>query len=556
MNFFKFSGVFVLLFFIISCGSNDEEVEKQCTYNGDCPFPYICNLETFRCVDPITGEEMGDTGDTGDSGNTGNSGNSGNTGVDPNKDDPCFDRNSDNDKDGYLNSFECPVFPCADSDGDGIANCLDLDSDDDGMSDSDENKNQTNPYNPDTDGDGLTDFQESEYGTDPKSKDSDLDGFDDLAEIAYGTDPNNASDKIPEDVFYVILPYKPGITVNRPLDFKTDIQQADIAILVDLSGSMSGEHNNLKNDINNVIVAGVKAQIPNTGFGLVKFGTLEDQVYFIQQNITLDTTEIQNAVNTISSCNGSLEYHTFALWRTANGFPYNSTIEGYNLNVFGSACSGESYGGMCFRPGSLPIFIMASDEEFFSEGVFKSSGGDPIIFNAEAITAMNSINAKFIGIDSGESLNDFNAISEGTGSKDSLGAYFNYTIDSDGSGMSDQIVTAVLELVSHVQMNVSTRKEPVEGTCNSYESIDFIKALTPLSADPAENIESMDTTTFIKVLPGTKVTFSIDFENDFCKPEKNKTLVFKAKIDVYGDETSLLDSRDVLVIVPSGVMEK
>jgi len=32
--------------------------------------------------------------------------------------------------------------------------------------------------------------------------------------------------------------------------------------------------------------------------------------------------------------------------------------------------------------------------------------------------------------------------------------------------------------------------------------------------------------------------------------------VFTARIDVYGDETSLLDSRDVLIIVPSGVMEK
>ncbi len=550
--------LFFALFSFISCSTEDQEEAKQCQTSMDCPYPYTCDQTTFKCVDPNTGEELGDddAGDTGNTGNTGNTGDSGNTGEDPNKDDPCFDRNGDADKDGYLNSTECPFFPCADSDGDGIANCLDKDSDDDGVSDSDEKAAQTNPYNPDTDGDGLTDFQESQYGTNPKAKDSDGDGFDDLAEIAYGTDPNNNADKIPDDVFYVILPYKPGITANRPLDFKTDIQQADIAILVDLSGSMSGEHSNLKNGINSVIVSGVKAQIPNTGFGLVKFGTLEDQPYFIQQNITLDTTEIQNAVNTITSCNGSLEYHTFALWRTATGFPYNSTVEGYNLGIFGSVCSGESYGGMCFRPGSLPIFIMASDESFFSDGMFTSSGGDPVIYTADAITAMNNINAKFIGINSGDSLNDFNAVSEGTGSKDSSGNYFNYTISDDGSGMSDQIVTAVLELVNHVQMNVSTRKEPVDGTCNSFESVDFIKALIPLSADPAENIEGMDTTTFLKVLPGTKVTFSIDFENDFCQPEKNKTLVFKARIDVYGDETSLLDSRDVLIIVPSGSMEK
>ncbi|HQN73799.1 MAG TPA: hypothetical protein PLB16_10330, partial [bacterium] len=548
--------LFVSFFVIFSaCGSDDEEEKKQCIADSDCPFPYKCDLEIFRCKHPETGEllddgnesgDSGNSGNSGDSGNTGNTGNSGNSSNDPNKDDPCFDRNADADGDGVPNNVECPFFPCSDSDGDGKPNCLDLDSDDDGISDADEKTNGTNPYNSDTDSDGLTDYQESQYGTNPKMKDSDSDGFDDLAEIAYGTDPNNNADKIPEDVFYVVLPYKPGFETKKQLDFSTDIQQADIAILVDLSGSMSGEHSNLKQGINNVIITGVKAQIPNTGFGLVKFGTLQDQPYFIQQHITLDTAEIQNAVNTIATCDGSDEYHTFALWRTATGFPYNANIDGYNLGIFGSSCTGESYGGMCFRPGSLPIFIMASDEKF-TDGDYSSKSGDPVIHKAEAITAMNNINAKFIGINSGSSLNDFNEISEGTGSKDSLGGYFNYTIDSDGSGMSDQIVLAVLNLVSHVQINVSTRKEHLAGECESNESIDFIKKITPVSATPPENIEGFDETTFIKVLPGTTVTFDIDFENNFCKPAKNQMPVFTARIDVYGDETSLLDSRDVLI---------
>jgi hypothetical protein len=560
--------VLFVSFFVLftSCGPEEEQAKKQCIADSDCPFPYKCDLEIFRCKHPETGEllddgnESGDSGNSGESGNTGDTGNSGNSSDDPNKDDPCYNRNADADGDGYPNSFECPFFPCSDTDGDGKANCLDLDSDDDGVSDADEKTNGTNPYNSDTDSDGLTDYQESQYGTNPKMKDSDSDGFDDLAEIAYGTDPNNNADKIPEDVFYVVLPYKPGFETKKQLNFSTDIQQADIAILVDLSGSMGDEHDNLKQGINNVIVTGVKAQIPNTGFGLVKFGTLEDQPYFIQQHITLDTTEIQNAVNTISSCGGADEYHTLALWRTATGIPYNATIDGaldgtVNLNIFGSSCTGESYGGMCFRPGSLPIFIMATDEEF-TDNDYNSIGGDPVMHSSDAITAMNNIGAKFIGIDSGKSMNDFNTISEGTGSKDSAGLYFNYTISSNGTGLSDQIVSAVLNLVSHVRMNVSTRKEHLAGECESKESIDFIKKITPVSATPPENVEGVDETTFIKVLPGTTVTFDIDFENDFCKPAKNQMPVFTARIDVYGDETSLLDSRDVLIIVPSGVMEK
>lgn len=547
------------LFFVAGCGSEAPEDgdEKQCESNSDCPFPYECNLETNRCVDPKTGEEMGDTGNTGNTGNTGDTGNTGNTGDtanDPNKDHPCYERNGDTDKDGYPNSQECPSFPCRDTDGDGTADCLDSDSDDDGVPDVEEKEHGSNPYNADSDSDGLTDFQETQYGTDPMKKDTDGDGFDDLAEIAYGTDPTSATDVIPEDVFYVILPYKPQIELTETLNFRTDIQQADIAILVDLSGSMDGEHNNLKQGINNVIIEGVKAEIPNTGFGLVKFGTLSDTPYFIQQNITLDIAEIQAAVNTINDCKGADEYHTLALWRTANGFPYNAKVDGYNLGIFGSACPGETYGGMCFRPGSLPIFIMASDE-YFTDNDYSSSG-DPVIHKPEAIEAMNNINAKFIGIDSGSSTDDFNAISEGTGSKDSTGNYFNYKISSNGSGMSDQIVQAVLNLVQHVQIDVSTIKEHVDGDCSGYQSIDFIKSISPVEAIPPENVESIDATTFIKVLPGTQVVFDVIFENSFCKPEKNQMPIFKARIDVYGNETTILDSRDVLIIVPSGIMEK
>lgn len=541
------------LFFLVGCSSETPEDgdKKQCESNDDCQIPYECNLETNRCVDPKTGEEMGDTGNNGDTGNTGNTGDTSN---DPNKDHPCYERDGDADEDGYPNSMECPTFPCRDTDGDGTPDCLDLDSDDDGVPDAKEKELGSNPYNADSDGDGLTDFQEMQYGTDPMKKDTDGDGFDDLAEIAYGTDPNDSSDFIPEDVFYVILPYRPQLELTEALNFHTDIQQADIAILVDLSGSMGGEHSNLKQGINNVIITGVKTQIPNTGFGLVKFGTLSDMPYFIQQNITLDIDEIQTAVNTISECKGADEYHTLALWRTANGMPYNAVVNGNNLGVFGSNCPGETYGGMCFRPGSLPIFIMASDESFTDNNY--SSSGDPVIHKPEAIEAMNNINAKFIGIDSGSSTDDFNAISEGTGSKDGAGNYFNYKISSNGTGMSDQIVEAVLNLVQHVQINVSTRKEHLDGDCAGYQSVDFIKTISPVEAIPPENVESIDATTFIKVLPGTQVVFDVVFENSFCKPEKDQTLVFKSRIDVYGDETTILDSRDVLIIVPSGITEK
>ncbi len=58
------------------------------------------------------------------------------------------------------------------------------DSDGDGLSNSEERRIGTDPYNPDTDGDGLTDYQEvREYATDPLKADTDGDNLTDYAEI-------------------------------------------------------------------------------------------------------------------------------------------------------------------------------------------------------------------------------------------------------------------------------------------------------------------------------------------------------------------------------------
>ena len=67
------------------------------------------------------------------------------------------------------------------------------DSDADGLTDVEENKIGTNPYDPDTDHDGLSDYDEVKvYHTDPLNPDTDYDGLKDGAEVFnYMTDPNN-----------------------------------------------------------------------------------------------------------------------------------------------------------------------------------------------------------------------------------------------------------------------------------------------------------------------------------------------------------------------------
>ncbi|HSW60645.1 MAG TPA: hypothetical protein VLJ60_07580 [bacterium] len=505
---------------------------------------------------------------------------------------PCKDTDSDgtadyrdydSDEDGILDIEECPEQPCVDTDEDGIPDFIDTDSDDDGIpdiyesskdtdkdgipnfldddsdgdgiSDSVENDGNIPPIDSDkdltpdyldtdSDNDGLSDAKELEIGTDPKKIDTDDDGFDDNTEYAAGSNPTVADPEWWEGKYYVTLPYNDPDHEIRPLDFATDITKADILFLIDLSGSMSDEIANLKTGIKGTLISSIKNKIPDVGFGITTFDDKDysDQGHRIKQYITTNETTIKNSVDTVKTNSGADEVHTDALYYSATGEAHG--------NVPAVNCSGKegSIGGACFRSGALPIFIMMSDEKFVTDNNKKTA--------AQAVTAMNNINGKFIGIDSSSSgvvKTNYNTISQGTKSVDGSGTQFYYKIPTNGSGLSTNIADGVAYLAANVPMLVNTGRESITNP-QSVDVTQFIKAVTPikrvLSDTTVVNCPTECTTeAFQNVKPGTTVTFDIDFHNNFYEPTTSVTTVFRAKINVFG-EGSLVDSREVYIIVP------
>ena len=466
-------------------------------------------------------------------------------------------RDPDSDNDQVEDSIECPSTPCVDSDGDTIVDFLDSDSDND----------------------GLTDKQEKDFGTNRLNKDSDDDGFDDLAEVTYGSNPLDDQDGIPEEHYYVVLPYDAPDDELRTLKFKTDVEKVDILILLDRSSSMSGEIDNLKLGINSEIVTNISANITDAGFGLATFDDWKalngDTIFSLVQPITTSTTDIQTAVNGISNLSScGWEPHHEALYQVADGTGYigeftftkrESSVNAcdvddtYYPSIPAADCSSSdgSIGGACFRNEAMPIIIMLSDEGFttFPEEVFAWT----IDYHdkTDAIAALNDINAKFIGVDSWDSAmtwtpapeNDFKEISTATGSVSATtGEPFFYKINSDGSGLSAQIKDAVMKLTSNIKLDVWTISESVTNP-QSVDTSKFVKSLTPFSSDPVNSYDSKDMTTFYAVNPGAKVNFEIKFHNSIYEPTKLEATVFKAKINVLGDG-ALLDTREVIIIVP------
>lgn len=502
-------------------------------------------------------------------------------------------RDNDSDDDGLFDNIECPEQPCVDSDGDGMEDLIDTDSDDDGIPDLyegagdedkdglpnfldedsdgdgvlDYNENEENipPLDSDEDGkpdfldsdsdnDGLSDKQETEFGSDPGIKDSDGDGTDDFTEFVFGSDPKDPQSNIPEDAYYIVLPYE-SEPVIKNLDFSTDIKKVDVLILVDLSESMLEEHSNLKNGIKNTVIDGVRAQIPDSAFGLVKFGTLNYQAFNMTTAMTSDAELVKSAIDGISSAGGWAEYHEFAMYASLVGDAITEQIkycyddglfsDDYktdNISQPASSCPSGTYGRACFRNESLPILIMASDEKFYhlddKEKKWEWQSGSEKTKDI-VIAEMNKVNAKFIGIntvgDSRDPQADYDYMAAGTGSVNALGQNFNQKLSSDGTGFSQKIVDAVVELTNNMQIDIATKVKHIDNTYGVTDTTKFIKSITPDG--------------FPDVKPGQKVTFEVTFENTIYENTSYETKVFIANINVLGDG-SFLDSRDVFIVVP------
>ena len=124
-----------------------------------------------------------------------------------------------------------------------------------------------------------------------------------------------------------------------------------------------------------------------------------------------------------------------------------------------------------------------------------------------------------------------------------------------GTGISAAIVDAIRQLANEVPIDVSAlaQDDPVYNM--GVDARGFIKAIAPTSANPPGGITGRDpaTSTFLGVRPGTLVTYTLDFYNDFVEPRRS-AVVFKAVINVIGNMTTILDTRNVYIVVPAGAI--
>ncbi|AKF10687.1 hypothetical protein [Sandaracinus amylolyticus] len=517
------------------------------------------------------------------------------------------DDETDTDGDGIADAREGST---SDTDGDGTSNHLDDDSDGDGILDSEETTSGNvcaptdsdldgipNAFDTDSDNDGLTDREERMAGSDATRPDSDGDGIDDLTETAAGSSPTDGSSVPPEGTLYVTVPYHPptgpaGEHPRREFEFQTRLRSADIVFLVDTTGSMSGTVSSVQSELQSRIIPGIVTALGADGdarYALASHGDFgpgtgpdDDGALTIWHNLSRDAASVQGATSRLATDFGGDEPESqvpamYALLNGEAGASYQSESP---YATSGPAhpdapktptrvvntlvdCPGvgpddpRPYGWGCFIEGRVPIIVLMSDATMHngsgSRQDYSVSPAPPTY--DQLVAEMQRRGAIFVGVSVGgqRGTAEYRALAMATNSLRGDGSPL--VFEGEQSETSNLVVQGLTEIIGESRQDITTDTVPDAAETRlpaGFDTTDFIKAIRPVRGIPEmpAGYDRRDETTFYNVAPDTRVVFEADFYNDF-QPGGATAQVFRATIRTLGRARSVVDSREVFMVVPA-----
>ncbi|MDY0000855.1 MAG: VWA domain-containing protein [Polyangia bacterium] len=469
----------------------------------------------------------------------------------------------DSDNDGIPDAIEAgdsdPNTPPVDTDGDLIPDYRDPDSDNDGLPDSLEDPN----------GNGVVDPGE----TDPRNADSDGDGVTDLIEVAAGTDPNNPTDN-PQahgDFVFMVPFEEPPSPTEDDLDFSTSLVAVDVYVLVDRSGSMTSEitsiRTNMQTVANNITCPPLGTGDPATcipdvwwGVGTVGYAGSGGQPYTnhldLQSNPSLITSNLPTS-EPGGCCAEPLQLATWSVV-TGNGSAASgcSVTDAYlaRTSCDGSPAGPTGIGYPCFRPGALPVVLLTTDE------APTSTQNCPGL--TTVISAANAIGARIVGIKgsggAAQLQTDLAALATGTGAVDANNGNAPLVMQGDDANAANAIENGIRLLANGVPLDLSARSvdDPADGVDAVTNFVDRLETLQLGTPECTSGLTDQDTNSdgypdqFVQVIAGTPVCWRLVPKQNITIEPTREPQVFMATVEVWGDNVTLLDTRDVYFLVP------
>lgn len=532
------------------------------------------------CSGPSSTSVRTDSGparDTGPADATADTGAPPDAGPDAPPLDPLADRDGDTISDLHESNG------LLDTDRDGTPDASDTDSDNDGIPDAEEAGDAdllTLPIDsdgdltpdfrdPDSDNDGLSDADERMAGTDPRLADTDGDGATDLIESVAMTDPLSATSN-PEsngDFIFVVPFGEPPMPPRQTLVFQPLIRKADVYFMIDSSNSMQGDIDGVRSSLIGTIVPGLMAEIPDLQLGTGEFDRCPETLTDANRDTcvgvrnaassTADVAAVEAALGTMTANCGPTEPYAQAAFL----FATNDTTR-WDGFLLPTACPPGTFGYGCVREDAVPVLVVIGDEPFGQGNTCWGAGPDLTPAELGAVLAAARVRVVVIGPTYTSA--QWGEIAVATGSVDEAGMPFLYASDRAGA-IGAEVVTAIRTLTEQATFDLTARARDVDD--DGVDATRFIERIEPNAAggvaDPRDATRvcvgglmtadaDMDgfADTFVDVRPGTPVCFDIIArQNDTVMPTAEPQ-VFRAEIDVLGEGATVLDTREVLFLVP------
>ncbi len=500
-----------------------------------------------------------------------------------------MDTDSDNDGIGDVYEGGTTAFNSdpRDSDEDGTPDYLDDDSDNDGVSDADEggtggnvsveprdtdNDGKYDYQDLDSDGDALTDAAEVILGTDPYDSDTDGDGFSDGGEITAGTDPLDVLSII--DGIYVEVGER--TTLEHDFEFELSIDRGDVGFIIDTTCSMGGTITAVATEFN-TMVGDLAALLPDAGYGVSGhddyayggFGSPgTDKPFYLRQQVTTDTSLVQTGFSSLTTHSGNdgPESGTEALYQAASGAGYDQDCDGsYDASTdvvpfvadagdpFGGSGGSEydsttpdggTLGGLGFREYALPVIVLAGDNylrdpESANPAYNGTPGGCPIDAGMSDVrTAFTDLGAYFVGV----SVNG----TTGYPQMEQLAIDIGSLADLDGDGVADEPVVQ-----TWIGSSTEFRETIVDAITQLVSGVRFERVDLSVSGDVYGFVQSIDPEYYEGLGAedeGELLTFTLTFRGGVAALTEDQ--LFRLTLNVLGDQSILLDTLDIIVVVP------
>ncbi|MFA5625329.1 MAG: hypothetical protein WC966_09810, partial [Bradymonadales bacterium] len=253
-----------------------------------------------------------------------------------------------------------------DSDSDGIPDFLDFDSDGDGLPDRLEvlcPDGRLSRYTGDVDADGYSDPIEHSFGSMTTS----------IGAITMMCDPSvkvtdaTTSDGNKVEFYFEFDPHNGKVTGKDLLTFKPTVNSLDLVFNMDTTGSMAGSVNNIKTNIRDVVIPGVRDAVQDSAFGVCAFddypvsgyGGAGDLPLHVYGQVSNDESTVQTNVNKYA-----LHYGADG---PESGYPSlyaimtNTALKWNGGSVGPWPVPSGRWGAVGFRNNSLPVIVHITD---------------------------------------------------------------------------------------------------------------------------------------------------------------------------------------------------